>query len=455
MSWPEYPKYRESGIQWLGEIPMHWSQRRGKYLFERMQRPAGPEDEIVTAFRDGEVTLRRHRREEGFTVALKESGYQGVRRGDLVIHAMDAFAGAIGVSAADGKCSPVYSCCRPHNGVSARLYAYLLRAMAEMGFIESLAKGIRERSTDFRWADFGELRLPVPPTGEQEAITWFLDHETARIDALIEEQKRLIDLLQEKRQAVISHAVTKGLNPDVPMKDSGVEWLGSVPEHWAVLPLKHGIDFREGPGILAEDFEESGVPLIRISNLKPSGVDLTGCNWLDPEKVDKRWGQFRVREGDLLISGSASTELISEVDKASDGSIPYTGIIIIRPVKGRTSKEFVRYLLQSRAFYAQIELEKTGSTIQHFGPTHLKRMTIALPPVGEQVEIAEQLSGELHQLSELLNEAARVIELLREHRSSLVSAAVTGKIDVRGLKPQNTPVEHELPRAAEPEAPYG
>ncbi len=228
-----YPAYKDSSIEWLGEVPEHWDFHRAKYIFRQMQRPVEQSDEVVTAFRDGTVTLRRNRREDGFTNAVLEIGYQGVRTGDLVIHAMDAFAGAVGVSDSDGKCSPVYAVCTAtHNQVSPRFYARLIRHMALTGYITSLARGIRERSTDFRYRDFATLVLPVPPIEEQNAINAFLDRETAKIDATIARYERLIALLREKRQALISHTVTKGLDPDAPMKDSGVEWLGEIPSHW-------------------------------------------------------------------------------------------------------------------------------------------------------------------------------------------------------------------------------
>src|SRR5690606_2387738 len=182
-----------SGVDWLGEIPEEWEIRKGKFLFNREERPVRKDDSIVTCFRDGHVTLRSNRRTEGFTNAEKEIGYQGIRKGDLVIHAMDAFAGAIGVSDSDGKSSPVYSACTPNEGVSAYYFARLLRHMALAGFVSSLAKGIRERSTDFRWSDASEICLPLPSISEQTQIARFLDHETARIDALIEEQQRLIE----------------------------------------------------------------------------------------------------------------------------------------------------------------------------------------------------------------------------------------------------------------------
>lgn len=247
-----YPEYKDSGVEWLGLIPKHWALRRAKFIFQRIQRPVRDIDGIVTAFRDGQVTLRSNRRIDGFTNALQEIGYQGVRKGDLLIHAMDGFAGAIGISDSDGKCSPVCSVCTPISKTLAypAYYGYLIRQLAVTGFITSLSKGIRERSTEFRFSEFSPLGLALPPHSEQRTIAAFLDYETARIDKLIAQQQRLIDLLKEKRQAVISHAVTKGLNPDAPMKDSGVEWLGEVPEHWLVSSLKFiykNLDYKRIP----------------------------------------------------------------------------------------------------------------------------------------------------------------------------------------------------------------
>jgi type I restriction enzyme S subunit len=191
VSFPAYPEYKDSGVSWAKSIPAHWNELRLAALFELQKRDVEPEHEVVTAFRNGQVTLRSNRREDGFTFATKEIGYQGVATGDLVIHAMDAFAGAIGVSEAAGKSTPVYSVCSPKPGVDARFYAMLLRTMALAGFVESLAKGVRERSTDFRWRDARDVRVPVPPYDEQRAVVAFLDRETAKIDAVVAAQERM------------------------------------------------------------------------------------------------------------------------------------------------------------------------------------------------------------------------------------------------------------------------
>ena len=197
-----------SGVEWLGEIPEHWEIIKGKRIFKRMNRPTLNSDEVVTAFRDGTVTLRKNRRVEGFTNSLLEIGYQGVKKGDLVIHAMDAFAGAIGVSDSDGKATPVYSVCQPILDVNCYYYGYLLKQMAYSGYIVSLARGIRERSTDFRYREFANLPLPFPPLSEQQAIANFLDDKLVKIDKCITVIEKEIKLTQEYRTSLISETVT-------------------------------------------------------------------------------------------------------------------------------------------------------------------------------------------------------------------------------------------------------
>jgi len=201
---------KESNINWIGPIPVHWELKRGKFLFAKVDRPVRIQDDIVTCFRDGQVTLRSNRRTEGFTNALKEHGYQGIRKGDLVIHAMDAFAGAIGVSDSDGKATPVYSVCIPRveNTVDPHFFAQLMRQIALSGLLVSLAKGIRERSTDFRYGDFASLLLIVPPLLEQKKITAHIQTVSEEIENIIEIKLRQIAALKEYKTSLINAAVT-------------------------------------------------------------------------------------------------------------------------------------------------------------------------------------------------------------------------------------------------------
>lgn len=206
-------KLRDSGVPWLGEVPWHWKCRRAKFLFAQSSLPVTPGDEIVTCFRDGQVTLRRNRREEGFTQADLELGYQGIRVGQLVLHSMDAFAGAIGVSDSNGRCSPEYIICDPVlRGLLPHYFGSLLRTMALAGFIQASCPAVRERAPRIRFNDLGEMYVPVPPFDEQRTIVEHIAHEVSKLDAVRAATERTITLLKERRSALIAAAVTGQIN---------------------------------------------------------------------------------------------------------------------------------------------------------------------------------------------------------------------------------------------------
>ncbi len=202
-------KFKPTNIPWLPEIPEHWEIKRAKNMFRKEQRPVQDGDDIVTCFRDGEVTLRKNRRTSGFTEATDYSHYQHICKGDLVIHQMDAFAGSSGVSDSDGMGTPVLSVCTPKiEGIDNYYYAHVLRIMGKNGFILSLYRGIRERSSDFRFDTFVKQWLPVPPIEEQHAIVSYIKDRTAKIDSLIEKLNKEIECVKEYKQRLISDVVT-------------------------------------------------------------------------------------------------------------------------------------------------------------------------------------------------------------------------------------------------------
>ncbi|EGT4253802.1 restriction endonuclease subunit S [Citrobacter amalonaticus] len=425
-----YSEYKDSGVEWLGEIPVHWSLKKAKYIFQKIQRPPRHIDGVVTAFRDGQVTLRTNRRIDGFTNSVKEIGYQGVRNGDLMIHAMDGFAGAIGISDSDGKCSPVNSVCIPwkKQPVNIHFYGYLVRQLAVTDFILSLAKGIRERSTEFRFSEFSALFLAIPSKDEQDKIVVFLKHETKKIDNLIDKQQQLIELLKEKRQAVISHAVTKGLHPDVPMKDSGVKWLEEIPSHWKMKRLAYLGSARNGLTYSPENItdQESGVLVLRSSNIQNLNLcfdDNVYVNINIPE-------QFLVKENDLIIcSRNGSRNLIGKnalINKDSEGMAFGAFMAIFRSQINR----YIFWVLNSPLFDYQSGSFLT-STINQLTIGNLKSMEVPIPPLKEQKQIELYLSEINNKFIELINKIDNSITLLQERRTALISAAVTGKIDVR------------------------
>jgi type I restriction enzyme, S subunit len=211
----------------------------------------------------------------------------------------------------------------------------------------------------------------------------------------------------------------------------GIEaWASHVPPQWKITPLRHCVTFAEGPGILAVDFVNEGVPLIRIAGLGNRKATLEGCDFLASELVERKWVHLRVQPGDLLISGSASSGLCCEVDEVAAGAVPYTGIFIVRPRGEAVERDFARWFFLSVEFLAQAERARTGSAIQHFGPSHLSGMWIALPPAREQRAISSYLDVETTRLDALVAEKERVLNLLAEKRRALIAHAVT-----RGLDP--------------------
>lgn len=202
-------RMKDSGVEWLGEVPEGWEVERGRFLYKQLDILPDEDDGVVTAFRDGQVTLRENRRTDGFTMAILEVGYQKVREGDLVIHGMDAFAGAIGVSESTGKCTPEYSVLTPLNDETENGYfAHALRIMANRNFIFVICPSVRERAPRFRFSSFKDVELPVPPALEQKNIIFHINKEISKIDTLIEEAKKAIELMKERRTALISAAVT-------------------------------------------------------------------------------------------------------------------------------------------------------------------------------------------------------------------------------------------------------
>lgn len=443
-----YSEYRDSEVAWLGGMPSHWQLLRAKRIFNRLQRAVRPEDGIVTAFRDGEVTLRTNRRVEGFTNAVKEIGYHGVRVGDLLIHAMDGFAGAIGVSDSDGKCSPVCSVCVPQhaNEVDINYFGYLVRQLAVTDFIASLAKGIRERSTEFRYSEFAILPLAVPPCEEQTQIAKFLDYETARIDALIEKQQQLIELLQEKRQAVISHAVTKGLNPDAPMRDSGVAWLGEVPAHWTITKGKYLFDFvTSGSRGWAEFYSDEGSLFFRIANLTRDTIEpklLSVQNVTPPNNSEGE--RSRIHEGDLLISITADLGSVCVADSIVAGGYVSQHVSLCRPNRLVRSARWLGYFVLSDVVKEQLLGSGYGGTKIQLSLSDIREIVIAMPSLQEQQQIADYIDAQMTRFSLLIGTSEEQVALLQERRTALISAAVTGKIDVRGWRQPESENETEV-----------
>ena len=423
-----YNEYKDSGIYFIPDIPKSWHVLKAKYLFKQEKREVRPEDEIVTCFRDGQVTLRKNRRTEGFTNSMKEVGYQGVRKGDLVIHNMDAFAGAIGVSDSDGKGTPVYACCTPkREDVNQFYYCYLLRYLARNGFILSLAKGIRERSTDFRFNDFKELYLPVPSRVEQDAIVSYIEIHSSKIDEAIAQQQKMIDLLNERKQIIINNAVTKGLYPDVPMKDSGVDWIGEIPDHWIVCALK-----KKAKIILGKMLSNN--PTYKYKYLCAKDVHYDNIDTSDLKEmyfsVDER-KIYEVKKGDMLIvEGGAGAGGCAIFNEDKKNIYIQNSIMIVRGKSEQLLNDYICFYMQSINQKGYIEYICNKATIPHFTKEKVGAVTIPLPPLKEQELIVEYIKKKIMPLNGVLDNCIEQIKLLQERKQIIINDVVTGKVKV-------------------------
>lgn len=420
-----YDSYKKSGIPWMTELPAHWECRRAKYMYKKENRPVSEKDDIVTCFRDGTVTLRKNRRMTGFTESIKEIGYQGVKKGDLVVHAMDAFAGAIGVSDSDGKCTPVYSVCTALGAYNNHYYAYAFREMAKRGFIQSLYRGIRERSSDFRFDVLAKQLLPVPPRDEQDQMVRYLDWQLSKINALMDLKKKEMQRIAELKKTVVNEAVTHGLNPRAPMKFSGVEWLGEIPAHWTTMKLRQ----------ILHPFSEKNHPeLPLLSVVREQGVIVR--NVADKESnhnfiPDDLSGYKMVKKGQFAMNKM----------KAWQGSYGISNVTgIVSPAYyvfdvNFENLEYFHYAIRSKVYVNFFAQASDGIRVGQWDLSlpKMKEIPFLVPPAEEQRAIVAYIPAVFETYDAAIAKLTEEVEVLYELRDQLVSDVVTGQMDVRGL----------------------
>lgn len=429
---------KDSGIEWIKTIPADWSVRRGKSILTLMKR--SPEqygaDEVITCFRDGEVTLRRNRREEGFTFSDKEIGYQGINEGDLVIHGMDGFAGAIGISDSNGKASPVLVVC--DSTQNKRFLMYYLRMLATQNVFVALATGIRERSCDLRWNKVADLLFPIPTIEEQYKIVNYLDYKCAKIDSIIEKQQAIIEKLKEYKLLVITEAVTKGLNPDVELKDSGNKWLGCIPKHWKVSKLKYlfgtGDDSLKigpfGSAMKGKTLESGPYKIYNQAHLIQNDFNLN--RHFVSEETFEELSSYEVKPDDILFS------MMGTIGKCQIMPSGYPkGIMDSHLLKARLNEkvlpQFFVYAYDkdySSQVIQQLLYVSNGTIMNGLNSSILKNVIIALPPVNEQQEITKYLDKFIQEVDMRIAKVTKIVDKLQEYKKSLIYEVVTGKKEV-------------------------
>lgn len=419
MSFPRYEKYKDSGVEWLGEVPEYWEIRRIRWLCEIKKRIAGELGHDVLSITQEGIKVKDLESNDG-QLSMDYSKYQFVEVDDFAMNHMDLLTGYVDLSLMHGVTSPDYRVFSIRDPAISKS-KYLLY-LFQMGYKNKIFFAYGQGSSQLgRWRlpteQFKDLPFPLPPTTEQQSIASFLDRETVKIDELIDEQQRLIELLKEKRQAVISHAVTKGLNPDVPLKDSGVEWLGEVPEHWGVKRLKRLLrqltektDRRDNPIALENVQGWSGRFIPTETEFEGEGIAF--------ERGDILFGKLRPYLAKVYLT---------ETPGESVGDFH-----VMRPIP-EINGRFVMYQMLNRDFITIVNSSTYGAKMPRVAWDFMANMALVIPPKNEEQAIIDFLDNEISKLETLTTEAQTTIFLLQERRTALISAVVTGKIDIRGM----------------------
>lgn len=446
MSFPAYPDYRESGFQWLGRIPENWVSIPFGVLFRRTKRVGYADEELLSVYRDYGV-IRKSDRDDNFNKASEDlSTYQLVEPGDLAMNKMKAWQGSLGISAHRGIVSPAYFVFAPKQEFHARFLHYLLRSPPYAAGYMTISKGIRINQWDVDPDHLSTLPVLFPSLDEQAAIAAFLDRETAKIDALVAEQEQLIALLREKRQAVISYAVTKGLNPDAPVKDSGIEWLGEIPARWAVSPLKYLVSFRSGgtPSKDNPDYWDGEIPWASAKDLKVELLSDTQDH-LTQRAIDSGVAAT-VPAGAVvvLVRGMMLARLFPVCELAVPMTINQDCKALL-PGSNITGS-YLAWALRGTADETLNRLDEAGHGTKALRMEAWTSMELPVPPLNEQHDIVAHLTEATIRIDQLADEAQSAITLLQERRAALISATVTGKIDVRGVVSRSNVVSIESAR---------
>ncbi|BBU04987.1 MULTISPECIES: restriction endonuclease subunit S [Aeromonas] len=434
-----YPKYKDSGVEWLEYIPNEWLTIPVGRLFSRIKRTGHSEKELLSVYRDYGVIPKSSRDDNNNKESDDLAPYQLVRPNDLVMNKMKAWQGSIAISEYEGIVSPAYFVYEPNNKLfelaHPRYVHYLLRNPIYITQYMSRSKGIRVNQWDLDPDEFKLIELLLPSKQEQSKIFEFLDYETARIDQLIAKQQRLIELLKEKQQAVISHAVTKGLNPDAPMKDSGIEWLGQVPKHWQLTKLKWVAQTTSGstPNTSEpEKYYDGGeYPWVRTTDL--NNGTLIDVPVKITERAIKDTACTLLPIGSVLISMYGGAGSIGKHALLKTLATTNQAVCAVLP----NSRLLPEYLNLFAEYYRPFWMASAEGTRKdpNIGQDHIREMFIPVPPLDEQRKVEIYVSGQLCLYDKGQDIAFRQVELLKERRIALISAAVTGKIDLRGWTP--------------------
>lgn len=420
----KYDSYKDSGIEWIGEIPNHWNISRYRYFYfsnmgVTLLKEDVKEDGIYPVYSATETDVLFGYVDEA-SVILNE--------GDIVIPARGNSIGHIKVVTS------------PSTSTQTTIYSKKISQNIETNFVKYFLQGLREHLFQFDRTAIPQITvnqvknnpLVIPPPEEQIAIAHYLDRKTAEIDELIADKKRLLELYEEEKNAIINQAVTKGINPDVPMKDSGIEWLGEIPEHWETVNFNHYVFLRHGYQFRNFDFTSTGIKVIKITQLKASGeLEVNDVSYISEDRLDE-FRDILIVEGDILMALTGGTiGKIIRAPKIKEPLLQNYRVGNFFPKNELITKDFLFWVLSSDLILKQIFYDQRETGQPNIGKEDFGRMFFVLPSsTNEQDKIVEFIKSEINRIDAKKAKTKNLIELLTEYRIALISEVVTGKIKV-------------------------
>lgn len=430
-----YPAYVESSVSWIGQIPSGWSIQPFRHTFRESSEVNGavPVGKMLSISGYRGIEEKQYEDENRRRTADELETYRVVRPGQLAVNTMWLNYGGLGVSGLTGHVSPAYRAYWISSSFEKRYLHHLMRSGTYIDAYTSRLTGIRPNSLQMSRDNLMAFPIIRPPHEEQVRIANFLDRETAEIDAFIADQEELVGLLAERRAATISHAVTKGLDPTVPMKDSGAVWPDSVPDTWTKCAIRNVFRVLDCKHVTAEFDDDGEYPLVSIREVKGDFVNLANA-----KRTTKRSFELLIEGGrmplgdDLIVSRNASVGEVSIVPHGLGAFAMGQDVSLIRDPTGEGRTRYLAYVLKSQLGVDAFQSASIGSTFKRINVDDIKAVTFWMPKTkGEVDEICHHLDEETAEFDAAIADAKEAVLLSRERRAALISAAVTGKIDVR------------------------
>lgn len=422
-----YDKYKDSGIAWIGEIPEHWEVCLIKQIMKNKSIKGFPNEIVLSLYRDFGVIPKDSRDDNHNVTSEDTSNYKLVENGDFVINKMKAWQGSMAISDFKGIISPAYYICKIFSPKVIRKFIhYLLRDESYKAEYMRLSTGMRIGQWDLNIDDFLQINTILPSLSEQQSIATYLDQKCGEINELITLQEEMITKLQSYKQSVITEAVTKGLDKNVPLKDSGIEWIGEIPEHWICTVFKKFLSepMQYGANEPAEECNYNDPRYIRITDIKDDGTLRDDTFKSLPLEKAK---EYMLTKGDLLFARSGATVGKTFLYK-EDYAACFAGYLIkARCNKNELLPNFVFYYTLSNVYQNWKNSIFIQSTIQNIGADKYSVMPIIVPSLSEQQSIATYLDQKCSEIDELISIKQQKIEKLKDYKKSLIFECVTGK----------------------------